>query len=98
MVALLYTPMRIYGALSQNQQSFATKAKFWPDCGSLALRVWGQVNQLHKTIELPLESPQSNSESMSGDFGARRGAETARGVLGDDAQVTGIPLSPCGSL
>jgi hypothetical protein len=26
-----------------------------------------------------LESPQSNPKSMSGDFGARRGAETARG-------------------
>ena len=30
--------MRIYGALSQNQQSFVTKAKFYADCGSLAPR------------------------------------------------------------
>lgn len=30
--------MWTYGALSQNQQSFATKAKFCADCGSLALR------------------------------------------------------------
>jgi hypothetical protein len=28
-----------YGALSQNQHSFATKAKFYADCGSLALWV-----------------------------------------------------------
>jgi hypothetical protein len=70
--------MRIYGALSQNQQGFAIKVKFWPDCGSLAPRVWGQVNRLHKTIELPLESPQSNPGNMSGDFGARRGADSQR--------------------
>ena len=30
--------MWIYGALSQNQQGFAIKVKFWPDCGSLAPR------------------------------------------------------------
>ena len=83
--------MWTYGALSQNQQSFATKAKFYEDCGSLAPRDKGQVNQLPKTIEWLLESPQSNPQNMSGDFGARRsrrrpeasrgGAEGFRGLL-----------------
>jgi hypothetical protein len=72
--------MWIYGALSQNQQSFATKVKFRPDCGSCAPRVWGQVNQLPKTIEWLLESPQN----MSGDLGATafwftQESKTARG-------------------
>jgi len=43
----------------------------------------GQVNQLPKTIEWLLESPQANPQNMSGDFGGNNilvHAEEFRGL------------------
>ena len=57
--------------------------------------VWGQVNQLPKTIEWPLESPQANPQNMSGDFGARRGAEAQRPAA---EEFRGFRSCCCGSL
>jgi hypothetical protein len=57
--------MWIYGALSQNQQGFAIKVKFWPDCGSLAPR----GNNILAHAEAQRRRGAEASRGGAGEFG-----------------------------